>query len=156
MRGWALGMGVSDLTAEAIDKVIEADGERIWNEQWLERKEAVEAVLQRHSSSVPYSARLQYRGSLLRGRRGSHKGRIRFNPDSFDVDAYVVSPELHAEAVGADSITRFGRVSAAISAKSSNLSSMRGLVSRIASDMSRIEGCQPEKFDIFIRRNEPD
>jgi filamentous hemagglutinin len=38
-----------------------------------------------------------YRGSLARGRKGSHKGNAPFDPNDFDIDAFVVSDKLAAQ-----------------------------------------------------------
>ena len=40
------------------------------------------------------SAKIGFRGSLARGTKGPHKGNAPFDPDDFDIDAFVVSDEL--------------------------------------------------------------
>jgi hypothetical protein len=41
-------------------------------------------------------SRAGYRGSLARGKKGAHKGGGPFDPNDFDVDAFIVDDKLAA------------------------------------------------------------
>jgi filamentous hemagglutinin len=54
-------------------------------------------------------AQIGIRGSLVRGTKGPHKGNAPFDPDDFDVDAFIVSDELAARFTRRQSRFRDGR-----------------------------------------------
>jgi hypothetical protein len=60
----------------------------------------LDGVVQPHLKAVgdlDANALVGFRGSLARGFKGEHKGGAPFNPQDFDVDAFIVSDKLAAE-----------------------------------------------------------
>jgi len=64
------------------------------------RKDIINSLsetVQSHLKSIKQfdsEAQVGIRGSLVRGTKGPHKGNVPFNPDDFDVDAFIVSDKL--------------------------------------------------------------
>ncbi|HYR09294.1 MAG TPA: DUF4157 domain-containing protein, partial [Longimicrobium sp.] len=85
MRAAVLLQEAGDLSAPSIEHLINEEGTRLWAEEWNDRKKRVEAILAKYKG--PNGEPILYHGSLARGARGPHKGRIRFDPDAFDIDA---------------------------------------------------------------------
>lgn len=59
------------------------------------------------------NARVGFRGGLARGFKGKHKGNAPFDPNDFDVDAFVISDELYGKErywfkVGPESLREIG------------------------------------------------
>jgi hypothetical protein len=94
---WATSTGVQDLSSQALNTSLRALGTKSFNECVAERQELVRAIL------LPFKtqngAPVQYRGSLAEGKRGPHKANVRFNPDDFDLDLYVVDRAAHEQAL---------------------------------------------------------
>jgi hypothetical protein len=87
---WAAGHGITDLSRQDIDHMINVKGKAIWEERYLEIKAKVDAIVRRFDY---HGQPLRYVGSMSRGYRGPHKGLTRFNLKDFDVDLFVVHPE---------------------------------------------------------------
>ena len=54
---------------------------------------------------------VEYRGSAQKGERAAAKGKTHFDPGNFDIDAYVVHPELYKKMASRDpGRERFGKI----------------------------------------------
>ncbi|MFI9586809.1 HPC2 multi-domain protein [Streptomyces sp. NPDC052236] len=90
IKKWAATTGIQDLSAEEFDKAVRTKGGEIWLAVHAERKAKVEEVI----STFDYKGEpIQYRGSLKSRWKGPHKGKVRFDPQDFDVDMYVIHTE---------------------------------------------------------------
>ena len=88
ISGLVAGLGPENfdgLTPADFQKKAQAEGFKIWDEAWKARKAAIDAVIAGQSLD---GQPVKYRGSALKGIRGVHKGKVRFNPADFDVDMY--------------------------------------------------------------------
>lgn len=83
------GLAPADFEALAMK-----EGERIWKEAWKQKKDAIDKAL---AGEALEGVQVNYRGSAMKGERGIHKGMVRFDPEDFDVDMYVVHPGLYRE-----------------------------------------------------------
>lgn len=61
-------------------------------------------------SQLDEDALVGFRGSLARGFKGPHKGNAPFDPQSFDVDAFIVSDELAAQVKSRNNFRNGGRI----------------------------------------------
>jgi hypothetical protein len=87
---WGNSTGVTDLSGDAVDEVFDVKGPEIWNARF----EQIQGVINGIVSDTEYQGqRVGLVGSVVTGRRGRYKGRVRLNLDDFDVDMYVVDPE---------------------------------------------------------------
>jgi RHS repeat-associated protein len=77
-------------------KIVQENAEKLTREQIVAR---VHEIVEPHLHGIKaldVNAKVGFRGSLARGRKGSHKGGGPFNPQQFDVDAFIVSDDLSA------------------------------------------------------------
>jgi Domain of unknown function (DUF4157) len=87
LKSWGATSGIPDLSKDAVNDTLVTKGQTIWKEAWEKRRQQVIAAL----AAVTYKGiELQRRGSIEKGYRGPQKNQVRFNPDDFDVDLYVV------------------------------------------------------------------
>jgi Domain of unknown function (DUF4157) len=102
-----------DLTPEALQAHADAEEERRWEEAVRQKRQQIQERLEGfvprlHAlaeelrgelpQGVPVSmdaaVELKYRGSTAKGRRSRQKGFTRFDPENFDIDAFVESDVL--------------------------------------------------------------
>src|SRR5690606_24981134 len=81
-----------------------------------------------------------FRGSLARGTKGAHKGGAPFDPEDFDVDAFIISDEL-AAAIPKDAkgFRNLGR-----------LSEHQGLIKTISDKLRAIPGHRDQAVKIRV------
>jgi len=93
IKEWATNTGVQDLSPQAVQNQLGQLGRKFFDQAVQDRQQKVNAILSgfKTRNGVP----VEYRGSLAEGKRGPHKGGVRFNPDDFDLDLYVVDPIEH-------------------------------------------------------------
>jgi hypothetical protein len=92
--------------------------------------------------SIDPDAQVGFRGSLARGMKGSHKGNAPFDPNSFDVDAFIVSDSL-AEQIGQGEKFRWGNKIPEVNAIQKDLdSALRNLPS--------FDGMRGDRFQFRI------
>jgi hypothetical protein len=93
IQNWAAGTGMPALSPEAVRSTLRPLAKAAFDQAVALRRQAVDAIVARFST--PNGQPLRYRGSLAKGERGPHKAEVRFNPDDFDLDLFVVDPALH-------------------------------------------------------------
>jgi RHS repeat-associated protein len=105
-----------------------------------ERQSAAAEALAPLKQAFPEAA-VGFRGSLARGRKGPHKGFAPFDPNNFDVDAFIVSDELAARVPpnrqGFRDLQKAGRQE-------------RKLVDDLGRRLSAIPGIRQEKMTVRI------
>ena len=99
IKAWAAESEVQDISKAAVGTTLATLGKQIYEASLADRRQKVDAILDRFPT--PNGAKVRYRGSLERGKRGEHKAGVRWDPGSFDLDLYVVDAEWHAQLVGA-------------------------------------------------------
>ncbi len=105
ISAWAVSAGlvVQDFSDEAVkaelDRQAEAAAERVWQSRKDEAQQKLEQFVTQ-IQALDSAARLKYRGSLAKGRKGVSKGFGAFDPFSFDIDLFIESDKLYLEAVG--------------------------------------------------------
>jgi hypothetical protein len=97
IAAWAVDTKVPELSPAAVKSSIRTIATESFNQAVEQRRQAVDGILSKFKT--PSGAAVQYRGSLAEGKKGPHKGDVRFNPDDFDLDLFVVDPVLHADAL---------------------------------------------------------
>jgi hypothetical protein len=97
LKAWAAKTGIQELTAEAFDKTISTEGQRIWREHWEAAKARIDEIVAKYSFQ---GKPVEYRGSAQKGYRTAAKGKTHFDARDFDVDAFVVHEELYKKMVG--------------------------------------------------------
>ncbi|WP_285666457.1 hypothetical protein, partial [Actinorhabdospora filicis] len=87
---WAAKTGITDLAPHEIERVFTAQGQEIWKADFEQKKAKIQAIVGKYS----YKGQpVQYKGSMVTGWRGKHKGKTHYDPKDFDVDMYVVHAE---------------------------------------------------------------
>lgn len=99
LREWAAATGVEDISRAALVSTLRTLASPVFNAVVAERRTAVNGILRPFRS--PNRRPVEYRGSLDEGVRGPHKAGVRFNPDDFDLDLFVVDPAWHAAILAA-------------------------------------------------------
>ncbi len=97
LQEWATKTGVQDLSPQAIQNNLSRLGRQFFDQAVQDRRQRVDNIV--NTFQTRNGATVQYRGSLAegqQGQRGPHKGEVRFNPDNFDLDLYVVDTVEHA------------------------------------------------------------
>jgi hypothetical protein len=82
------------ITAADFEKFAMSEGKRVWTAAWQTKKKAIDDALAGENLG---GRPVAYRGSLVTGMRGDHKGKVRWDPNDFDVDMYVVNSALYNE-----------------------------------------------------------
>jgi hypothetical protein len=100
IQEWATQTEVQDLSPEAIKNNLRRLGRQFFDQAVEDRRQRVDNILSKFQTRN--GAPVKYRGSLAEGQRGPHKGGVRFNPDDFDLDLYVVDPTEHAAVLRAN------------------------------------------------------
>jgi hypothetical protein len=154
LTGWGSKLGIPDLTPEAVALRAREMTQKAWETAWRRKQEDVQNALQ---SFVPRirvldpKAELKIRGSLAKGKRFEGKvepgGDRRFNPEDFDVDAFVESDDLARKALEAGALPVAGK----IWASRSNIPKLVTLVREMRDALSEIAGLRVNKFDVVIR-----
>ena len=162
----AAELQLEDLTPEMVDKRLREAEDRAWEQAFQGKRQEIQAALQAYVPRIrelaaqlaqtldartrpPASAavELKYRGSTAKGRKGEHKGRVRFDPDDFDIDAFVESDVLVAAA-----IQRGAAAASEMWARDSRLPELRALEREMAASAAQISGLRSEGgFSIKIR-----
>ncbi len=103
---WATSAGipVQDFSDEAIKAELDRRADEAAEKVWRERQEETQQKLAEYAAKIQAldpAARLKYRGSLAKYRRGVSKGFAEFDPLNFDIDFFVESDKLYVEALEA-------------------------------------------------------
>ncbi len=155
---WSHGL-FPDLTPEAVRTILERRIEAEWERTWRAKQEEVNAVLAQFIPQVEAlgpGVQMKVRGSLAKGikyRRGPHGEVLRFDPEDFDVDVYIMSDELVDSALEAGARARLNnRPGTELWGSSSRLREIRNLVTAMRQAVAQITGIRDtEGFDIIIR-----
>jgi hypothetical protein len=94
IRAWATGTGMDALSPDAVLRNLRPFAKAAFDRAVALRRAAVDAIIAKYTT--PAGKPLRYRGSLAEGKRGPHKAEVRFSPDDFDLDLYVVDAALHS------------------------------------------------------------
>lgn len=105
ISAWAnnAGVPVKDFSDNAVKAELARKAEEAANKVWLERKNETQQKLEQYAGEIQAldpAAKLKYRGSLAKQRKGVSKDFGEFNPWDFDIDFFVESDKLYLEAVG--------------------------------------------------------
>jgi hypothetical protein len=102
---WATSANVTvkDFSDEAVNAELARLAEEAANKVWEDRKNETQQRFEKYAGEIQEldpKARLKYRGSLAKQRKGVSKSFGEFNPWAFDIDFFVESDKLYLEAVG--------------------------------------------------------
>ena len=94
LKAWAAESDIEDISKAALDGSFRTLGRTAYAAALKHRRETVDGILA--GFTTPNGAPVRYRGSLEEGQRNPSKAGVRFDPDDFDLDLYVVDPAWHA------------------------------------------------------------
>lgn len=146
---WASGAGVpvKDFSDEAIKSELERTAEEEAERLWMQRQKETQNKLEQFAGQIQAldpAARLKYRGSLAKGRKGITKEFGDFDPWNFDIDFFVESDKLYQEAIG-DDPDRTGEVWAG------SHPGLSKILSAMADAYDSIPGVRKGKFSMKLR-----
>ena len=100
MREWAAQSDITDISRAAVGTLLRTLASPAFNAVVAQRRAAVDGILA--AFRTPNGQPVEYRGSLDEGVRSPAKAGVRFNPDDFDLDLYVVDAAWHATILAAN------------------------------------------------------
>ncbi|GAB4206981.1 MAG: hypothetical protein OHK0022_34620 [Roseiflexaceae bacterium] len=164
--------GITDSDNDLIES-IHNEGTDQWREEWKQAATEVDRILRStwpdaklnlqnwvssKQKELPYMigdiGELDYIGSLATGIKGPPKQGVRFNPESFDVDANLKAPPLAAYALRKnDAPVDRNR----IFAQYAGISPLSSFTSKVDSQLKNVKGVKhDEDFDVAIEADEED
>lgn len=141
----AAGLAVKDFSDAAVKAEIERQAEEAAEKAWRDAQQHCQEKMQEFVPKIQAldgAARLKYRGSLAKGRKGVSKGFGAFNPSDFDVDFFIESDLILTQCTG--NISRgeaWGDQHAGVNKMSADM----------AAAYDKIPGARKGKFSIKIR-----
>jgi hypothetical protein len=139
------------------------DPDTLWEQSWRAKQVEVLAAMQQfvpRITALDSAAQVRIRGSLAKGIKGPQKidkdgGRLRFDPEDFDIDAYVVSNKLYQQAITKGAVVRSGAKGVIVGSQS-NIGAIKQIVKEARDVLAKISGNRdtgPDAFhfNIYIR-----
>ncbi|MGH2941892.1 MAG: phage tail protein, partial [Solirubrobacteraceae bacterium] len=99
LKAWAVESDIQDVSKAALDGSFRTLGKAAFEATLKQRRETVDGIL--GGFQTPNGEPVRYRGSLDEGKRNPSKAGVRFDPEDFDLDLYVVDPRWHAAILAA-------------------------------------------------------
>ena len=150
-----------DLEPQAVRQALDEMAYQAWEAAWHSKQDEVTSALEGFLPALEAldpAGVMQIRGSLAKGIKNARKvgpggERLRFNPEEFDVDLYVVSQRLFDEAVEQGAPLRG---EGEIVGSQSEIPGFEQLVRDIRDELAKISGNKDSgdeawKFNIFLR-----
>jgi hypothetical protein len=149
ISSWATSakLPVQDFSDKAVSAALGLKAEEAAEKAWRDCVQETQTKMDGHAAKIQAldgSARLKYRGSLAKFRRGIGKNFGQFDPFDYDIDFFVQSDKLYIEVVG-EGVEGPGEVWADEHPK------LRAMMAEMAAAYDSIKGVRKGKFSMKLR-----